>query len=211
MNKQYRLINGLIVLFAFVSSGLIYSSLPNIMAIHWNIDGVADGFGNKRFALFVTPGIMLALFLLFTLLPLNTQLKLKLERFSISYDYISCIVLIFMAYIHVLIITANLEQNFNSLKYTISGMALLFMFIGNLLPKTKLNAVMGIRTPWTLDNEQVWFLTHRLAGRLVVGISLFVFIANFVGLNPVVSICLLIGSFLIPAVYSYVISKKYSV
>lgn len=209
MNRKFILLNTMIVLFGFISSLLLYSSLPDIMAIHWNIEGNIDRYAAKYFTLFLIPLLMAALFLLLFIITKVKKTHSNIARFSEAYGYISCAILIFMAYVHVVLITANLENDFNSFKYMISGMALLFVFIGNLLPKIKTNMAMGIRTPWTLNNENVWFHTHRFAGKLVVGVSLFVFVANFVGLMPVISIGLIVSSLLIPAVYSYIISKRH--
>lgn len=208
MKRKFIVLNLMIVLFGFASSLLIYSSLPQIMAIHWNINGTVDGYAEKEFTLFLLPTLMLGLFLLLFAITKTNNPGSKIERFSDAYNYISCAILIFMAYIHVILITANLESSFNSSKYMIGGMALLFVFIGNLLPKIKTNMAIGIRTPWTLSNESVWFHTHRFAGKLVVAISLFVFVANFIGLKPAISLGLIISSLLIPVVYSYFLSKQ---
>jgi len=47
-----------------------------------------------------------------------------------------------------------------------SGVGVLFLILGNYLPKTRQNWLMGIRTPWTLSDERVWDKTHRFAGPL---------------------------------------------
>ena len=43
---------------------------------------------------------------------------------------------------------------------------LLFVFIGNYLPKCRQNAMIGIRLPWTLSDVDNWNFTHRVAGRV---------------------------------------------
>lgn len=43
------------------------------------------------------------------------------------------------------------------------AIGILFLFIGNELPKVKSNFFMGIRTPWALCSEENWRRTHRLA------------------------------------------------
>ena len=49
---------------------------------------------------------------------------------------------------------------------------ILFMFIGNIMPKFRQNFFCGFRTPWALSDETVWNKTHRLAGRLMFGAGL---------------------------------------
>ena len=53
---------------------------------------------------------------------------------------------------------------------------LLLAFIGNYLNKTEPNFFMGIRTPWTLADPEVWARTHRLGGWafMCLGVSMIV-------------------------------------
>ncbi len=53
----------------------------------------------------------------------------------------------------------------------VPSMAVLFYYCGVMIENAKRNWFVGIRTPWTMSNEEVWDKTHRLGGRLfkVVG------------------------------------------
>lgn len=47
---------------------------------------------------------------------------------------------------------------------------LMFLVLGNSMPKVRQNNTIGIKIKWTLENEQNWNATHRFSGRLwVVG------------------------------------------
>lgn len=47
---------------------------------------------------------------------------------------------------------------------------LMFLVLGNSMPKVRQNSTIGIKIKWTLENEQNWNATHRFSGRLwVVG------------------------------------------
>lgn len=47
---------------------------------------------------------------------------------------------------------------------------LMFLILGNSMPKVRQNSTIGIKIKWTLENEQNWNATHRFSGRLwVVG------------------------------------------
>lgn len=45
-------------------------------------------------------------------------------------------------------------------------MGVVMIVIGNYLPKTHRNYIIGIRLPWTLENDENWRKTHRLAGKI---------------------------------------------
>lgn len=45
---------------------------------------------------------------------------------------------------------------------------IVMVVIGNFLPKCKLNSVVGIRTKWSMANEDVWFKCQRFGGVLFV-------------------------------------------
>ena len=92
------------------------------------------------------------------------------------------------------------------------GTSLLFVVIGNVMGKFKHNYFVGIKTPWTLANEEVWAKTHRMAAPLwVVGgiiSAIFAILGNgksssFIALMIIVSVISIV-----PIIYSYVIFKK---
>ncbi|WP_438600084.1 SdpI family protein [Faecalibaculum rodentium] len=70
----------------------------------------------------------------------------------------------------------------------INGMtALLFLIIGNILPKIGPNSVIGIRTHWAMESEDAWNYTQRQGGRLMVLASLVMLLCCFMpGWQPVV-------------------------
>ncbi len=43
--------------------------------------------------------------------------------------------------------------------------------VGNLLPRTRPNLVIGLRTPRTLTDRRLWIDTHRMSGYVAVGLG----------------------------------------
>ena len=87
----------------------------------------------------------------------------------------------------------------------------LFLLMGNQMGRIRPNYFVGIRTAWTLDNEEVWTKTHRLGGRIWVGTSLALIICVFIIPMKIFAILFFVAILLmaiIPIVYSYVIHKK---
>ena len=71
------------------------------------------------------------------------------------------------------------------------------------------NYFVGIKVPWTLNNDIVWTRTHKMAGKLwfwggIAGIA-----ALFIVRDPaVVMVPVIIIISVIPVVYSYIIYQK---
>jgi uncharacterized membrane protein len=67
---------------------------------------------------------------------------------------------------------------------------------------------MGVRTPWTLANEEVWEQTHRLAAWLFVASGLFGMLTALVGLPLYLCFAGIMVAALVPVVYSLVLYKR---
>ena len=75
----------------------------------------------------------------------------------------------------------------------------------------KPNYFLGIRTPWTLENETVWKETHRMAGKMWFVGGLIVVFASLIleeQLNLIVFLIIVGIITLIPIIYSYLLFKK---
>jgi uncharacterized membrane protein len=60
------------------------------------------------------------------------------------------------------------------------GIGVLFIVIGNLLPRARPNWFVGIRTPWTLSSDRVWEKTHRFGGQVFVGGGILMLLSGLV-------------------------------
>ena len=160
----------LIVLIQFLVAIYYYPQMPDQMAFHWNIEGVADGYFSKFWGLFLVPLIAVGLFLLFAVIPRIDPLQNNIKDF-IKY-YWSFIVLFmgYMLYMELIIVVWNLGSTYNMFQALSPATGVLFISIGFIIGKSKRNWFMGIRTPWTLSSDIVWNKTHRV-GKWVFIIS----------------------------------------
>ncbi|MGB4178064.1 MAG: SdpI family protein, partial [Halanaerobiales bacterium] len=95
-------------------------------------------------------------------------------------------------------------------RIVVVGAALLFIVMGNYLPKVKHNYFVGVRVPWTLASEKVWKKTHRFAGKLFVISGIIIFLSIFVSEIIrfwLIMICALVTS-LASMVYSYLVYRQ---
>jgi uncharacterized membrane protein len=109
------------------------------------------------------------------------------------------------------VLGAALGAPFEMGRMVLGGVGILFLALGNYLPRLRSNWWMGIRTPWTLDNEEVWRRTHRLGGwSFALGGLLCVLGALLlpVEVAGIVGLCSLGAAAVVPVVYSYVIWRQ---
>ena len=87
---------------------------------------------------------------------------------------------------------------------------LLFLILGNYLPKIRRNRTMGIKLPWTLASEENWTRTHRAAGFTWVAAGLLMVVSAFWQLHgPTVTVVLLALAVGIPVLYSYLYYRRH--
>lgn len=86
---------------------------------------------------------------------------------------------------------------------------LIFIVIGNYLPKCRHNYTVGIRLPWTLDNEDNWNHTHRFAGYVWIIAGVVTLLSVFLSHAAVVWVAAIFVASLSPLVYSFVYAKRH--
>jgi uncharacterized membrane protein len=198
-----------IVILSFAAVAALYHRLPEVIATHWNARGVADGFMPKAVGALVLPISTAFAYALFLAIPRISPKGFGIERFQAAYDVIHLALLTFLFAVGtaMLLIGAGIAVPMERVVPT--GVGVLFMVIGNFMGKLTKNFFVGIRTPWTLANDEVWLRTHRLGGRLFALAGLGIAVSGVFGLPATIPI--LAGVFVvagISVVYSYVIYRR---
>lgn len=202
MNKK-EILSLAIIAASFIIGIYFYSQLPEKIATHWDASGQVNGYGNKFWGVFLLPIISLAIFLLFLLIPKIDPLKENIKQFQKYFDgFILCFVL-FLFYIHILVILANKGMSFNMSRFMLLAMGFLFYYAGILMEKAKRNWFIGVRTPWTLSSENVWNKTNKLGGKLFKISAVFAFLGI---LAPKFMILFIIAPLLLAIIYLFVYS-----
>ncbi len=208
MKRISDVLGFLLVLAAFAMVGVQYPGLPDPMPTHWNAAGHVDGWMPKFWGSFLFPLVMAVLWLMFLVLPKISPRGFEMEPFLRAWGVLKVTILALVLFIGVLVLRASKSGGELSQTAIFCSLGVLFVVIGNVLGKVTRNFFVGIRTPWTLASEEVWYRTHRLAGKLFVAAGLFVAATAFLGLR-LWPIMISIGlAALVPVVYSYVIYRK---
>ena len=194
---------------SFLIGIYLYPSMPEEMASHWNAQGEVNDYLPKFWGLFLMPIMSLGLFLLFLVVPKIDPLKTNIEKFRKYFDGFIVLMLGFLFYVYVLTIFWNLGIRFNMGQLLMPAMAVLFYYCGILIENAKRNWFIGIKTPWTLSNENVWNKTHKLGGKLFKILGVIALLGIMSGKYALFFIlCPIIFASIYLVVYSYFAYQK---
>jgi uncharacterized membrane protein len=208
MTRNYYLISGALIAGVLAATALAYPHLPNVVPTHWDTHGNVNGWGAKWTLFVIDPGIMMAMLLLFSALPWLSPKHFEVDSFRSTFLYIMVATLAMMAYVHALILAASLSWAFDMSRAIEGGVCLLVALMGNVMGKVRRNFFVGIRTPWTIANEQVWNVTHRFAAKTFFAGGLLGLLAVILRAPFWLPLAAVLVAALVPAIYSLVFYKQ---
>ena len=144
-----------------------YPLLPDPMPSHFASNGRVNGWMGKDASLALMFCVLAGTYALMTFLPLiDPRLRNKESKYGLIL-LMRDVLLGFWVFLFFLVIRGALEGYLHLELYGVA-VGLLFVVLGNYLPKMPPNWFVGIRTPWTLSSDTVWKRTHVLGGWLFV-------------------------------------------
>jgi uncharacterized membrane protein len=186
--------------------------VPDEIPAHYDAMGIIDRWGSK-YELLILP-ILIVVFQIFWMIILHSFKKKQTPSNDektiaeavqnekvIGYVAIGTWVL-FTALHFFLMISAiiTVRDNLQTLAFDVwmalsIFMGVFFIIIGNILPKTKRNAVVGLRTKWSMANDETWSKTNRLGGFVMMLIGVLVLIESllFKEIWPVIIMLILLA------------------
>ncbi|HPJ01947.1 MAG TPA: SdpI family protein [Candidatus Limiplasma sp.] len=206
MSKRlYYSLIGLSIL-SFIGQLLLYPSLPGSIPIHWDSGWQVNGYAAKWAAIPIAL-LPLAMVLLMKVLPKIDPRRRNYDQFGDAYAVVTvalCVLLIAATWLSAAV-ALGVEVNAGLVLPLLGGAVLLVL--GNFMPQFRQSYFLGIRTPWTLANAEVWRKTHRLGGLLFCMLGIAWGVSAFVPMGGIMA-GLLIAVIIILFAYSYLIYQK---
>lgn len=198
----------------------VFFFLPDTVAAHFGIDGTPDRYGSKYEA-FLFPAIILGIALLYFFYRKFQQRSSKEDndRTARNLDILDTVILIVMVLFNALCVflltimkhPVTMKNKENMIFVIISTIiGVLFILLGNILPKTKPNSFVGVRLSWCMDSDEHWYITNRNCGIAMVLSGICTVIAGLIvrnGTYIIYMILSLIVFLTVATIYSYVIIK----
>ena len=213
-NRGMILLSCGVVLLLVAASFYVGQSLPADarVPIHWNAAGRIDGYAGKWAGLMIGPIMAAVTSLIFLVVSFAEpqQANLAKSRGVVTIAWIG------MLGTAAVIEFAQLSTLFGwpvpVARLIVGGIGLFFILLGNQLSKSRQMYMVGIRTPWTLADPDIWVATHRLGGKLMMIAGLVWLVAAVCGwtgafaLVPLVVV--LMAASLVPVFYSYILWRR---
>jgi immunity protein, SdpI family len=204
------------ILLAFGLAVFTWVNLPNIQQypVHWNASGVPDRYGSKfevLFALLVMPFSMVLVYAIFTFIPKLEPVKTSIDANRRPYTYLWVLIMLLLAGLSGFVsysytnIGDSPDIAKSSISFLVIALSAFFIFMGNIMGKFKRNFLIGIRTPWTLSSDLAWDKTHRLGGRMFVGVGFISLVGTFL-MRPETALYIFVGLSLAIAIFTLVYS-----
>jgi uncharacterized membrane protein len=208
LNQKYYLGAVAVILATLAGTMVAYPQLPDIVPIHWDAQGHVNGWGPKWSLFLYGPAMMLFIVLIFSVLPWLSPKKFEVNSFRATYLYIMVAIVAMLAYCQLLILIAALGVVLDISRAIEGGVCLLIALLGNVMGKVRRNFFVGIRTPWTLANEQVWNATHRFAAKTFFAGGLLGLLAVILRAPFWLPVTAIGVAALVPVVYSLMFYKQ---
>lgn len=207
-NKKLLVITSIIILLPIAAGLLLWDRLPDVVATHWGFNGEADGWSSKAFAVFLPPVLMLATHWLCVFAtasdPKNKKRNGKVQKLVLwTIPFVSL-------FSSAMLYGTALDAKLNITSITFAMVGIMFIIIGNYLPKTSQNFTIGIKVSWALADQDNWNATHRFGGRVYVigglALVLLAFLPTQLAIGWMVILLLVMG--FVPILYSWLYYKK---
>ena len=208
-NKRNLILSSIVILLPILVGLLLWNQLPDRFATHWGVSGKADGWSGKAVAVFASPlSVLVCHWLCIFVTAADPRNKDQHKKATGMILWVLPLVSLFSS---AAIYSFALGAEFDMASLTFALVGILFIGIGNYLPKVKPNYTIGIKVPWALHDEANWTATHRFSGKVWVtgglAMLLLCFFPAELFIIPTVLVILVLA--IVPVLYSWLYFKKH--
>ena len=209
MKKQLKnklILTTVICLLSILIGLVLWNRLPDVMVTHFDMNGEPNGWSSKAFTVFGLPIFIAVMNLLCTIVTERDPRRHRYPEKMMNLVYWICPVVSWICSVA----TYGYELGWNQQKllgFMYLFVGVIFIVLGNYMPKVKQNYYLGIKLPWTYQSEENWNKTHRMAGKLWVAGGI-IFLLTFFLKIKWLELIIMFVMILVPTVYSYLYSKK---
>lgn len=221
-----RILNYALCLVALVSTVVALPYLPDSVPMHFDTNGAVDRYGSK-YEMLILPAALILINVLAELGFLrggkkrhsldSRAVKSADSNAKVTSVSITVLSLVFVILNFGLLYAAHTSvESFGELPFDFAGLSAVaigisFVVMGNYMPKTKRNSIVGMRIIWSMYNDVTWQKTNRFAAYAMMVSGIVTALCGLI-LGGMISLFVLLGAMVIAlvisSVYSYTVYKK---
>lgn len=209
-NKKAAVISSILILLPILIGVIYWNQLPDMMVTHWDASFNPNGYAGKAFTVFIMPLILLAIHWVCLFVMENQKRYEKITNpkiITLTFFLIPLISIVMNCLVYYVSLADNIPKGKIVLTFIGILIGVLFIVIGNYMPKAEQNRYFGYKVSWTLANKENWNKTHRFGGVVTVVGGVLMLLALFLPFEAamITMICILFFVILFPLVYSFAI------
>ena len=207
-----------------VVTGVVLQFMPDVIPMHHDLAGNTDRWGSKTES-FVLPIIILFITLFWHLLIYvfeKKSIKAKNEKEQMEakssakvLSFVGLVQAIMFGIMHYFILysswvqasTGSLKSTIDIAKVSCILCGIMFIVLGNFMTKAKRNAMVGLRTVWSMYNDNTWRKSNRFGAICIIVTGLLTIITTVYTSGMIGTIFMLIY-LLLATVVAVMYSKK---
>jgi len=188
----------------------LYGRLPVRMATHFDLAGNPNGWMPRAVGAAFLPAVAVVLWAVIRFgpraLPASEQRRLPEGQRALF----AALTASFVVVVHAMLLYVAVVPGAEPTRAVWIAAGALFVALGLALPRVRRNALVGVRTPWTLQSDENWARTQRLGGGALVLAGIVAAVAGVVGgaVSSIVAIAALVAAGVVPSVYSLLLARK---
>lgn len=227
MKKSKVILYWIIAMLPFIVTTAFMPFLDKKIPTHYDINGNIDGWGSK-YVYYEIAAIMVSVSIVFFILIMyyvkkgrgedkkaaearaNAKVIYYIMMATALFESVVTGFMLYSAYLECE--NGSVKEEIDIYKIMLIAFGILFVVLGNYMPKTKKNSIVGLRTGWSQKNDKTWALSNKFSGILTIigGIICVISGLVFSGLSCIVALLVIISVVVvISTIYSYVVYKKY--
>lgn len=204
-NKFKLIITSIITILPMFAGMILWDKLPQEIPTHFAVDGTPDSYSSKAFTVFFFPLLLLFIHWVGILATSIDPKKKNVTKKPFSLVLMICPLMSIVIHTIIYLTALGIKVNVPTIMCLLMGV--IFVVVGNYLPKCRQNYTIGIKIPWTLHDEENWDKTHRFAGILWTIAGLVILATSFLG-SFILFISTIIAMVITPVIYSFILHKK---
>lgn len=207
INKRTLVLTSIVILLPMLFGLALWNKLPEEVPTHFDSSGTPNGYSGRLFAVVGLPLFILACHLFSAVVTRADPKKQNISEKLMNIVLWICPVVSLFASAMVYSYALGYAINVSRAGTFLTG--ILFVVIGNYLPKCRQSYTVGIKLPWTLDDEDNWYHTHRFAGYVWIVLGLAILVIGLLGSFPSILLAAPLIAAVLPTVYSFVYAKRH--